>query len=197
MGAKLHLVRDDRRAAAQSAVDNGDFIARLRRGDTAAACEFYCDYEPRVFRFIVHALGAPRAADAQDLTQETFMAIAEAIPFFRGECSLLTFACSIAHRKVASFLRRNRRREDLASRSIQTDPQPHPGANDRAFEEIQIALAALTTEQREILLLKYVEGASLVEIATFLEISEHAAESRLARARRAIRRECRRLGVLK
>jgi RNA polymerase sigma-70 factor, ECF subfamily len=197
MGTKLHLVRDDMRAAVQSGVESDDFVARLRRGDTAAACEFYSDYEPRIFRFIVNALGSPRAADAQDLTQETFMAVAEAIPFFRGECSLLTFACSIAHRKVASFLRRNRRREDLASRSIETDPPAHPGADDRAFEEIQIALAALKIEQREILLLKYVEGASLIEIAGILEISEHAAESRLARARRAIRRECRKLGVVK
>ncbi|HEY2664231.1 MAG TPA: sigma-70 family RNA polymerase sigma factor [Candidatus Binataceae bacterium] len=196
MGAKLHLVRDDSQEMAQSLAKGGDLLARLRRGDIEAAREFYSDYEPRVFRFIAHALGRWREADAEDLTQETFIAVAEAIPSFRGDCSLLTFVCSIAHRKVASFIRRNRRREALLFRSIEGDEPSRLGVEDAAFDGIQIALGALTVEYREILMLKYVEDASVAEIAGVLEISQHAAESRLARARRAIRRECRKLGVV-
>jgi RNA polymerase sigma factor (sigma-70 family) len=196
MSAKLHLVRDDSQEMAQLPAEGGDLVARLRRGDIDAAREFYSDYEPRVLRFIVRALGHLGEADAEDLTQETFIAVAEAIPSFRGDCALLTFVCSIAHRKVASFIRRNRRRENLVSRSMEGDPPSRLGVEDAAFDGIQIALAALTIAHREILILKYVEDASVAEIARVLEISQHAAESRLARARRAIRRECRKLGVL-
>lgn len=196
MGAKLHLIRGDSREPAQAEAKGGDLLARLRRGDVEAAGEFYCDYEPRVFRFIAHALGHRLEADAEDLTQETFIAVAQAIPSFRGDCSLLTFVCSIAHRKVASFIRRNRRREELGIRSIEGDEPSRRGLEETAFDGIRIALEALTVEHREILTLKYVEDASVAEIAGILEISQHAAESRLARARRAIRRECRRLGVV-
>jgi len=197
MGAKLHLLRgDSQKPSPQVEAEGGDLVARLRRGDIEAAREFYSDYEPRVFRFIAHALGHLREADAEDLTQETFIALAQAIPSFRGDCSLMTFVCSIAHRKVASFIRRNRRREELGFRSIEGVEPSRLGVEETALDGIRIALGALTLEHREILMLKYVEDASLAEIAEILEISQHAAESRLARARRAIRRECHRLGVV-
>src|ERR1700723_3214612 len=73
---------------------------RLRRGDPAAAPEFYDAYSVRLHRFILHALGPGNDADAEDILQDTFMALAEAIPFFRGHSSLFTYACAIAHRKT-------------------------------------------------------------------------------------------------
>ncbi len=73
---------------------------RLRRGDPAAAREFYDAYSARIHRFILHALGPGNNADADDILQDTFMALAEALPFFRGQSSLFTFACAIAHRKT-------------------------------------------------------------------------------------------------
>jgi RNA polymerase sigma factor (sigma-70 family) len=112
------------------------------------------------------------------------MALAEALPFFRGDSSLFTFACAIAHRKAASFIRVRARRSELlrdhtleAVRSI-LDPPSDP--------DLRNALAGLASEHREVLMLKYVEDLPVSEVAAVLALTEHAVESRLARARKAL-----------
>ena len=164
--------------------DETSLLERLRSGETAAAREFFELYSPRVHRFILHALGPAGQADAEDILQETFMAMAEALPFFRGQSSLFTFACAIAHRKTASFIRTRARRGELmrdhtleAVRSI-IDPPSDP--------DLKNALASLSADHREVLILKYVEDMAIGEITAVLSLSEHAVESRLARARKAL-----------
>jgi RNA polymerase sigma-70 factor (ECF subfamily) len=164
--------------------DETSLLKRLRRGEAAAAREFFELYSARIHRFILHALGPANQADAEDILQETFMAMAEALPFFRGQSSLFTFACAIAHRKTASFIRTRARRGELmrdhtleAVRSI-IDPPSDP--------DLKNALAALSPDHREVLILKYVEDMPLAEIAVVLTLTEHAVESRLARARKAL-----------
>ena len=159
-------------------------LERIRGGDPEAAREFYDLYSARIFRFIRHALGDAADADAQDILQETFMALAEAIPFFRGDSSLFTFACAIAHRKTISFIRTRARRGNLMrthqNEAIQTDIAAQPD------EDMRNALASLGADHREVLVLKYIEDMTVAEIAAVLTIGEHAVESRLARARKAL-----------
>ena len=164
--------------------DEPSLIQRLRRGEPAAAREFFDRYSMRMHRFILHALGPGAEADAEDILQDTFMALAEALPFFRGQSSLFTFACAIAHRKTASFIRTRARRGELmrdhtleAVRSIIDPP---------VDQDLKNALASISAEHREVLILKYVEDMAVGEIAAVLSLSEHAVESRLARARKAL-----------
>jgi RNA polymerase sigma factor (sigma-70 family) len=191
VGARLSTGKSsERRIPLVTAVEaprlsESDLIARLKAGDEDAAHEFFDRYSARIRRFIANSL-ASSAADADDVLQETFIALAEALPFFRGDSSLFTFACAIAHRKVLSLIRTNARRARLmrsapiADQSTSTDL----GA-DREFNR---ALAELKPEHREVLLLKYVEEIGVTEIARVLRLGEHAVESRLARARKALRR---------
>ena len=163
-------------------------LERLRRGDRDAAGEFYDRYATRIHRFIMRALGAGATPqDADDLMQETFIAVAEGLPFFRGDSSLFTFACAIAHRKTMSFLRTGARRAQIASTmdaSELTGTLPHSTNDETAVR----ALGALKVEYRELLHLKYVEEATVAEIAAILRASEHAVESKLKRARDALRK---------
>jgi RNA polymerase sigma-70 factor, ECF subfamily len=162
-----------------------DLVARLRVGDEDAAHEFFDRYSARIRRFIASSLGGG-ADEADDILQETFIALADALPFFRGDSSLFTFACAIAHRKVLSFIRTNARRARLLRAApITEDANPQPAGADREFSR---ALAELRPEYREVLLLKYVEEVGVSEIARILRLSEHAVESRLARARKALRK---------
>ena len=55
-------------------------------------------------------------------------------------------------------------------------------------QDLKNALASLSSEYREVLVLKYVEDMTVTEIASVLSLSEHAIESRLARARKALTR---------
>jgi RNA polymerase sigma-70 factor, ECF subfamily len=165
-----------------------ELIGRLKLGDSGAADEFFDRYAARIHRFITSALGQSNpAADADDILQETMIALAEALPFFRGDCSLFTFACAIAHRKVLTAFRTNARRNRLtvAVSTVQVD-SVEPSSTDNS--DVMRALARLTPEYREILTLKYVEEISVAEIARILALSQHAIESRLARARKALRK---------
>lgn len=160
-------------------------LARLRSGDPEAAHEFYGMYSPRIFRFILHALGAGAQADAEDVLQDTMMALAEGLPFFRGESSLFTYACAIAHRKVSSAIRARARRGKLAGATPGAEPVL-AAATSGDEHEVRRAMDTLSAEHREVLLLKYVEEMTVADIARALAISEHAVESRLARARRSL-----------
>ena len=162
-----------------------ELVARLKVGDEAAAHEFFDRYAARIRRFIASALRAE--IDADDLLQETFIALADALPFFRGDSSLFTFACAIAHRKVLSFVRTKARRARLM-RGAPLAEQVSPPDTD-ASPEFRRALAELRPEYREVLILKYVEEIGVTEIAATLRLSEHAIESRLARARKALRKK--------
>ncbi len=159
-------------------------LERLRRGDPAAAREFYDRYSARIHRFILHALGPGSEAHAEDILQKTLMTLAEAIPFFRGQSSLFTFACAIAHRKTLSFIHTRARRGELMKdhtiEAVRSIIEPPP---DR---DLKNALASLSPDHREVLVLKYVEDMTLSDIAAVLSVSEHAVESRLARARKAL-----------
>src|SRR5580658_10453998 len=167
------------RSAPDYSVGNDETTLRegLRRGDPLAAREFYDAYSARIHRFILHALGPGNDADAEDILQDTFMALAEALPFFRGQSSLFTFACAIAHRKTVSFIRSRARRGELmkdhTAEVVRLIIEPPP---DR---DLNNALASLSSEHRQVLLLKYVEEMSVSEIAAVLSMSEHAVESRL------------------
>lgn len=191
MGAQLSTGKSsERRISLVTAVEaprlsESELVARLKAGDEDAAHEFFDRYAARIRRFIANSL-ASSAADADDVLQETFIALAEALPFFRGDSSLFTFACAIAHRKVLSLIRTNARRARLMRSAPITDQSTStdPGA-DREFNR---ALAELKPEHREVLLLKYVEEIGVTEIARILRLGEHAVESRLARARKALRR---------
>lgn len=162
-----------------------DLIARLKLGDEDAAHEFFDRYAARIRRFIASSLGADSEAD--DLLQETFIALADALPFFRGDASLFTFACAIAHRKVLSFIRTNARRARLMRTAAIEERETPSGAEPNP--EFRRALNELRPEYREVLILKYVEEIGVTEIAGILRLSEHAVESRLARARKALRKK--------
>jgi DNA-directed RNA polymerase specialized sigma24 family protein len=71
-----------------------DLVAGLKAGNEAAAHEFFDRYAARIRRFIANSLGAVND-EADDILQETFIALADALPFFRGDSSLFTFACAI------------------------------------------------------------------------------------------------------
>jgi RNA polymerase sigma-70 factor (ECF subfamily) len=171
-------------AASRSSAE-ADLLARLKLGDEAAANEFFDRYAARIKRFVAQSLGAD-AAEADDILQETFIALAEALPFFRGDSSLFTFACAIAHRKALSFIRTRARRARLVLASATPATDSH--RVDAASRDFAAALDALRPEYREVLLLKYVEEIGVSEIARALSLSARAVESRLARARKALRK---------
>jgi RNA polymerase sigma-70 factor, ECF subfamily len=151
---------------------------------------------PEVFRYVSRRV-PPQ--EAEDITMQVFAAALEALPQFRGECSLSIWLLSIAHKKVVDALRRRAaRRETLASEltSWETATDPMSEAIASSLEGPETALVRqearramrhlvdqLNKDQREVLLLRYAEERSMAEIAAIMARSPAAVNSLLQRAR--------------
>lgn len=156
-------------------------------------------YLDAVFRYVSRRIA--RREEAEDVTAEVFASAFEQLPRFRRDCPPRLWLRGIARRKVADALRRRGRRpETLASempvRSAgmdrSTDAAAHPETPEAALQRrealraIREALDALKPEQREALLLQYVEELSIAEIAVVMGRSTGAVNSLLQRARASV-----------
>jgi len=162
------------------------------------AAALHARYLDDVYRYVARRV--PQREEAEDITAETFAAAFEALPKFRGQCEPRLWLYGIARRKIAdAFRRRTRRHETLTSEiDEQADrvlPVPRAVAGDEpamAFNQIEAnhkiraLMAVLKEEQREVLLLKYVEGLSINEIAVVMGRSSAAINSLLQRARATV-----------
>ena len=183
--------------AAVPSPSDEDLLASARGGDAESLEALITRYQSRVFRFGIKMCGDPE--DARDVLQETLLVMARSLRDFRGESSVSTWLYTIAR----SFCIKKRRRSKFApTRSISLDgpegahlqglPDAGPSPERAAFgHEIGAALdasiGALEPGQREVLLLRDVEGLSAPEVGEVLGLSVDAVKSRLHRARLAVR----------
>ena len=132
-------------------------------------------------------------AQREELAQEIALAIWQALPHFRGECSERTFIYRIAHNRSLSHVwKRTPVHEDLQEleESRQpVDPEPHPeelAAQSKERARLMAAIQSLPLNHRQVILL-LLEDLSHAEIAEVLGISENNAGVRLNRARKALK----------
>ena len=146
---------------------------------------FFDEFHPRVFRFIASATGAP-AADVDDLVQETLLHAWRNRAQFRGDASLLTWVLSIAKNRVKMRLRALGSRPAFGA--IDREELPADVVrSDESAAAVRRALDAIDPDHADVLLRRYFEGRTVREIAGALGESEKAVESRLHRAREALR----------
>lgn len=183
--------------AAAAAGGDDELLASARRGDADALERLLIRYHPRLFRFGLRMCRNPD--DAGEVAQESLMAMARALPGFRGDASVSTWLYTIARRLCV-----RRRRRSAAGRAESIDAPEHQAAHAMADpgpgpehvaagREIEAGLVAaidaLEPGQREVLVLRDVEGLPAAEVAAVLGLSVEAVKSRLHRARTAVRRQ--------
>lgn len=170
-------------------ISDETLIGRTAAGDRSAFERLVRRHQASVFRF-TRAL-AHDDADAEAALYETFLAAWRSAGRFRYDASARTWLLSIARHAI---YRRHRRWAD-------DDPSPFVslrelgeaagwGVEDESFvdrlvdaEVLAGALAALSPEDREILILRELEGLSDEEAAGVAGLTEGAARNRLHRAR--------------
>ena len=139
-----------------------------------------------VYRLTSAILG--NEADARDAAQETFVAAWRQLARLREperfEAWLQRVAVNAA-RQTHRARSRRRVREIPSSTVVALAERTAPAERDDAAI-LDAALATLPVEQRAILVLHHLEGRTLAELATILEIPEGTAKSRLFAARRAL-----------
>lgn len=179
-----------------------ELLRQAKAGDFAAFQQLIIQLQPRVFGLVLRIL--QQAQDAEDATQQTFLALVEHLHDFRGESALSTWVLKIASNNALKILRKKRGLEtvsmsDLISEESYSDV-PHPEfiapwgrpADEIAQQaevqaEIDHALTALDDKYRLVFILRDVQGLSIRDTADALELTESTVKVRLLRARLALR----------
>jgi RNA polymerase sigma-70 factor (ECF subfamily) len=183
---------------AAAAASDDELLAAVRQGDAAALEALLARYQPQLYRFGLRMCG--NVEDAGDVAQESLISMARSLRDFRGESSVSSWLYTIARRFCMKKRRRSKfapaREESLdapgSTAGQLADPAPNPEqiAGNRELEMALVrAIDALEIPQREVLVLRDIEGLSAAEVATVLGISVDAVKSRLHRARLAVRHE--------
>ena len=161
--------------------------------DTEGAAELEALYDAtlaHVYGFILLRVGGD-IATAEDLTQETYLALAQLIQNGQMPPAPLPWLYRVARNKVVDFYRRQERTAArITSWSPEAELQPIPVSGiDRLpdRELVRSALAHTPPAQRIALVLRYLDGLTVSEIAAELDKSERAVESLLARGRATLR----------
>jgi RNA polymerase sigma factor (sigma-70 family) len=132
----------------------------LTMTDRSRAAQAYRELAPAVLGY----LRALRVSEPEDVLGEVFLHVVRDIDRFRGDdAHLRRWVFSIAHNRVMDHHRRARRRPQPASGPVPELPGPPP--HDPFDPELVGALAALSIDQREVVVLRFVADLSLEAVA--------------------------------
>ena len=170
-------------------ISESELIERARSFDLAALAEIYDHYSPGIYRYALHLLGDPQ--QAEDCTAETFTRYLQGVRSGGGpQDHLQAYLYRIAHNQITDVYRRQ-------------PPPPLPlfddlpGAepeliqtvvNRIEIEQVRSALVRLTPDQRQVIVLRYLEGLENEMVALALEKPVGAIKSLQHRAIDALRR---------
>lgn len=167
--------------------DERELLDRTRAGDPDALAELFRQHAAGLHAVGCRLTGSP--ADADDLVQDLFVGLPEALRSFEGRGALDAWLRRIVVRMALMRHRaRSRRREEDADAGITDDRVSRALGDIPARLDLDAAIAALPPSLRVVFVLREVEGYDYTEIAGFLGIRRNAAEVRLHRARRELRR---------
>jgi len=177
----------DERVTATSDADapsDRELIAAINAGDASAFEVLYFRYRDWIvglaFRF------TRDSSTALDVLQETFLYVLSKFPGFRLTANFKTFLYP-AVRNLSIAARRKAERyqaTEEALKRLENTPGP---TGTQPSSDLEIVLADLPEEQREVVLLRFVEGLSLGEIAEAMEIPLGTVKSRLHNALQSLR----------
>jgi len=146
----------------------------FQRGSRPAFEELFARYHEPLYGFFRRRLASEESAD--DLTQETFLAVIRATARYEPRALVRTYLYGIAFKLLAAE-RRKRTRDQPADLC----PISGDDCDDRLW--VRQAIERLDTNDREILMLREYEQLSYAEIADLLRLPVNTVRSRLFRAR--------------
>ena len=170
----------------ESGPSDEDLVAELARGRHEALGALYTRYAGLVFQVASQSLGA---AAAEEIVQETFLAIWRGAPTFDSTAGpFRPWALRIAHWRVLNELRRRRRHptahggdEDpplLQLPDREAGPEEHAWQDERA-QAIQAALATLSPKQRQAVALAFMGDLTHAQVADTLGVPLGTAKTRI------------------
>jgi len=162
-------------------------VAAINGGDAAAFEVLYFRHRDWVAGLACRFTGDSDAA--LDVMQETFLYLLRKFPGFRLTANLKTFLYPAVRNLSISARRKTARYQATPAELEQLEHAPAPAAPGAEAGDLQVVLTALPEEQREVLLLRFVDGLSLAEIAATMDIPLGTVKSRLHNALQTLRQD--------
>jgi RNA polymerase sigma-70 factor, ECF subfamily len=174
-----------------------EVLRRAQRGDERAFAQILRAYETTIFNYVYRIVGD--RALAEDLTQEVFVRVFQALPRFSLRCKFTTWLFQVTKNRVLDELRARERRPQTvlaieeAPRLEIVDP---PVERLETIEAVWRAVRELNPDLKMALLLRDVAGMPYNEIADSLEITLATVKWRIFKAREEVQAALAREGIL-
>ena len=166
-----------------------ELVERYRGGDQSAFTELVTRYQRPIYNAAFWVLR--RADDANDITQEVFLKVAERLDDYDPRFRFFSWIYRIAVNESLNLLRRNNREEALDD---EIDlPAPDSASPERQIGDAQLSerirgtLMRMTTNDRTVLALRHFSECSYQEIGEILDLDDKTVKSRLFEARQRLR----------
>ncbi len=170
--------------------DDVGLLHRIGLGDEDAMAAFYREHGRVVLGHVL--LVAGERVLAEEIVQDTMLAVWRGAGSFRGESSVRSWVIATARRQTRDRLRGHRLRvvdDAFLADQPSSGPGPEVTALDRAeLAEVTAAIRELAPAHREVVGLVFGCGLSLPEVAGVLEVPVGTVKSRLFAARAALGR---------
>lgn len=173
----------------QPLCDDRQVLQRIAAGDRQALAELYARYRQPLFGYLAQL--TPDRGLAEELLQDTLVAVWKSADRYEGRSSVTTWLFGVARRQAHNTLRQKglpladaAALETLPAR----DPEPESAAlAGAAREELAAAFGRLAPVHREVLTLAFLHELAYAEIAHVLGVPLGTVKSRLSLAKRALR----------
>jgi RNA polymerase sigma factor (sigma-70 family) len=169
-----------------------ELMLAYARGDEAGFRELFQRYAPMLVRLLHRQVG--RAADAQDLVQQTFLQLHRARRDFRADMRLRPWLMTIAMNLSRDLVRRRGRRPETsiddapAAATVAAAPAVDQAASSDVARRVRAAVSALPKDQRDVIELHWFEQLPFNEIASIVGASSGAVRVRAHRGYVALRK---------
>jgi len=188
-------------ALASSAVDSdAGLVERLRAGDESAFAELVRQYQPRLLRLAEATVGS--RAVAEEACQDTWLAVVKGVARFEGRSSFKTWLFRVMLNRARTSATREQRAgradgemvERFDANGAWAEP-PVPWSDlvddrlvaERLARRVHDLLPKLPDQQRQVVVLRDVEGLDPLEVASLLGISDGNQRVLLHRGRAKLR----------
>ena len=141
-------------------------------------------YEPMIYSFCLRLLKSRE--DAEEITQDSFLVVFHQIQKLQNAAAFRTWIFRVAQNECRDRFAKLKRKEEVraAYEAMKSKEHEEVAADQQEDQKDQLnqALAKLNEKDREIVVMRYVSGLKLDEIADVLEIGLSATKMRLQRA---------------
>jgi RNA polymerase sigma-70 factor (ECF subfamily) len=170
--------------------DERQLIEQARRGDRGALGELYQRHVDAIYRYVHLRVGD--AAVAEDLTAEVFLRALEGLKGYRYTgAPFVAWLYRIAYARTVDHWRRAGRRQEVALSdgipTVDADPEVITDAR-RERAGLVAAVRRLTDAQQQVIILRFVEGMRLAEVAAVMHKTVGAVKALQHRALAALAR---------